>query len=183
MPDNTTSWIIHFIPVLMMVGVLAINQTFTHQRVERRNDLEASRFRVALRAEMHALLDVYTTNLDLLARNCDYVLSARSMLVVYKGNLGRLTMLLDLAVIGQVVTAFAQNEKIESVLAVRAHPGNRPNCRIVLADMDLGELRRMYQAAAQDVAAACRALEGRELRDARMDAGVARPAVLMSAPT
>jgi AraC-like DNA-binding protein len=44
--------------------------------------------RIALAAELRALSDLYNRNLQLITQKADYILSARSSVVVYKGNLG-----------------------------------------------------------------------------------------------
>ena len=72
-------------------------------------------------------------------------------------------MLLELPVIVEVVTAFAQNEKIESILAVCRERSDRSKSLNVQGDIDLADLTRLYQAAARDMAAAYRGLEGHEL--------------------
>src|SRR6516164_9553929 len=111
MPDVANSWMFHLTPVLMMVGIVVINHVVAHQRLEKRTDVDASRFRAALAAELRALLDLYETNLDLLARGSDFVLSARQLTPVYKGNLGRLANALEEDTVARVVAVFAQNEK------------------------------------------------------------------------
>ena len=58
-------------------------------------------------AELRALLDLYETNLDFLARGCDFVLSTRQLAPVYKDNLGRLTTVLEEDVVAHVVAVLA----------------------------------------------------------------------------
>src|SRR3974390_2674492 len=107
MPDVTSSWMFHLTPVLMMIGIVVVNHVVAHQRMEKRTDVDASRFRAALAAELRALFDLYETNLDLLARGSDFVLSARQLPPVYKGNLGRLTTALEEDIVGRIVAVFA----------------------------------------------------------------------------
>jgi hypothetical protein len=169
MPDVTNSWMFHLTPVLMMIGIVVINHVVAHQRLEKRTDVEASRFRAALAAELRALLDLYETNLDFLARGSDFVLSARQLTPVYKGNLGRLTTALEEDIVGRVVGVYAQNEKIEAILCARAQPKNGSSYKITAADLDFEEVKGLYAAAARSAKAACQTLEvpQNSLRDRR----------------
>jgi hypothetical protein len=157
MPDVANSWMFHLTPVLMMVGIVVINHVVAHQRLEKRTDVDASRFRAALAAELRALLDLYETNLDLLARGSDFVLSARQLTPVYKGNLGRLTTALEEDIVGRIVAVFAQNEKIEAILCAQAQPRNGSSYKIT--DIDTEEVKGLFAAAARNTEAACQALE------------------------
>jgi hypothetical protein len=151
------------IPVFMMMGVMLVNQAVIHQRTEWRNDIEASRFRAALAAEMRALLDLYETNLDFLARGLDVVLSARQIVPVYKGNLGRLTIVLKGDVVARMVAAFAQTEKMEAILCARDQPRNG-SCYKLAGDMDIEEFKALLMVAVRETQAACQALEARDGR-------------------
>jgi hypothetical protein len=85
---GTGSWIASFFPALLMLMIVAMNHLITNQRNDRRLADETLRFRAALATELRALLDLYEANLGLIARKADYILSSRSSVVVYKGNLG-----------------------------------------------------------------------------------------------
>jgi hypothetical protein len=159
MPDVANNWMFHLTPVLMMIGIVVVNHVVAHQRLEKRTDVEASRFRAALAAELRALLDLYETNLDLLARGSDFVLSARQLTPVYKGNLGRLTTALEEDIVGRIVSVYAQNEKIEAILCARAQPKNGSSYKIAATDLDSEEIKCLYAAAARSAEAACQALE------------------------
>lgn len=169
MPINLSDWFVHLTPVFMMMGAILINHTVTHQRTEKRTDLEASRFRAALAAEMRALLDLYDTNLDLLVRGCDFVLSARQLTPVYKGNLGRLTILLEGEEAARVVTAFARSEKIELILTARTQPKNNSSYKLVAGDLDAEELKILLTTTARSIQAACEALESSAGHNDRQD--------------
>ena len=56
MPDANI-WFFHLFPVLVMVGIAFTNNMFNFQRADRRTDLEASRLRAGLSAELRALLE------------------------------------------------------------------------------------------------------------------------------
>jgi hypothetical protein len=155
MPDVASNWMFHLMPVFMMMGVVLINHVVAHQRTEKRTDVEASRLRAALAAELRALLDLYETNLDFLARGCDFVLSARQLTPVYKGNLGRLTTMLE----ENVVAVFSQNEMIEAILCARAQPKNGSSYKIAAGDIDSEEVKILFASAARQTEAACQALE------------------------
>jgi hypothetical protein len=154
------SWIAPLFPAPLMLMVVALNHLITNQRNDRRLADETVRFRAALATELRALLDLYDTNLGLIARKADYILSTRSSVVVYKGNLGRLTLLLEPAAIAQVVRAFARNEKIEAVVPAHANFKCGLTYQFAPAEGEYEEWRRMYEDAAGEIAAACAALEG-----------------------
>jgi hypothetical protein len=154
-----TNWIFQLTPVMMMMGIVLINHFVTHQRVEKRIEVESSRLRAALAAELRALLDLYDTNLDFLSRGCDFVLSARQLTPVYKGNLGRLTTMLEEDVVARLVAVLAQNEKIEAILCARTQPRNGSSYKITGGEIDSEEVKLLFAAAAREAEAACRALE------------------------
>jgi hypothetical protein len=177
MPDANI-WFFHLFPVLVMVGIAFTNNMFNFQRADRRTDLEASRLRAGLSAELRALLDLHASNLRLVESNCDYLLSSRSLLAIYKGNLGRLTVLLDSHVIASVVASFAQNEKIESVLTARAQPKGGSSYKIVPGEMDFQELKQMYERAERSIIAALRALDADDEPQARSLGAAVQPPAL-----
>jgi hypothetical protein len=100
-----------------MLSIVILNHAIVSQRNDRKTASEASRFAATLAAELRAILDLYKTNLELIEQKADYILPTRSSIVVYKGNLGRLTLLLDKPPIEHVVGVFAQNERIEAIVA------------------------------------------------------------------
>ena len=103
MPDTLNYWIAPFIPVVLMLSIVIANHIVTAQRNDRKTAAEASRFSAALVAELRAMLDLYKINLDLIEQKANYLLSTRSSIAIYKGNLGRLTALLEKPAIEHVV--------------------------------------------------------------------------------
>ena len=57
---------VNFVPVLMMLAILVANHALTHHRSGRREDVEGTRLKAALMAELKALRDLYQKNLKLL---------------------------------------------------------------------------------------------------------------------
>ena len=157
----------HFIPVLLMLGMVALNHLIVHQRTERRYAIEAARLSAALGAELRMLHDLYAKNLELLDAKAGYLMSTRSPVLVYKSNLGRLSSLFEAPIIEHLVAVFAQNERIEALLA--AHSNSKGGLTYVLtADSKVDELRDMYVQTARELDWTRHALDG--------GAPIARPA-------
>ena len=158
MTDTFGHWV-PLAPVIIMVSVVIMNYVFMAQRNERKTATEASRLSAALIAELLAMLEIYRMNLELLAQTAKYLLSTRSSMAIYKGNINRLTGLLDGVVIKHVITAFAQNERIEGLVA--AHSNLRCNLtyQFSSAEIDFSRLTQMYEHAAEQIAITCQILE------------------------
>jgi hypothetical protein len=162
MLENTHAWFFPLCYISVMIGVVLINHVTTHLRTEKRFALEASRLHGALGAELRSLQSLFAGNLNLLGRDANYILSGKSSALVYKGNLGRLTTLLDRPIIEQVVAIYAQNERIEAILGACAKPNAGGLAyRVSPGEVDLQELKVMYEEALKDIAVICEALEHR----------------------
>ncbi len=144
----------HLSPLILMLGVLALNHLIVHHRTERRYKLEAARLTGALIAELRALHKLYLINLDLIERNATYVLSSRSSSVIYRGNIGRLTSLFDVPIIERLVTLFAENEALEARLAAQATSKGGMSYQLTV-DTKLEELKQMYAIGAKDLESTC----------------------------
>ena len=143
--------------LIVMLGTLTINHVLNRQQAEKRVALETMRFRLALSIEMQALSTLYDDNLDLLNRDCEYVLSTRQS-IIYRGNLNRL-MSLDAPVLEQVVAVYAENERIEAFLAANAKSANAMSYRIAPATPETAALKRMFAAAGSNLTRARETLE------------------------
>lgn len=150
-------WMLHSMPVLLMLGMVGLNHLIMHHRTERRYALEASRLRAALISELRALQEIYRMNLELIESKANYLISARSPVLVYKGNLGRLTSLFDSPVIENLVSLFARNEIIEGLLAAHAIGKGGVSYQLT-PETKLHELKQMYAAGADHAAWTCNAL-------------------------
>ena len=153
------SWIPQFTPVVLMMSIIAINQLIVNQRADRKIAVEASRLRSALAAELRSLLELYNKNLQLIEHKADYILSSRSSVVVYRGNLGRLTMLLDDLVIEKIVEVFAQNERIEAVIAAHSNFKCGLTYQFLVTEAKFDEWKNMFEQASAAIVSACRMLE------------------------
>ena len=169
MLENTHAWFFPLCYVSVMISVVLINQVTTHVRAGKRSALEACRLRGALGAELRSLQSLFAGNLNLLGREANYILSGKTSAAVYKGNLGRLTTLLDRPIIEQVVAIYAQNERIEAMLAACAKPSGGLAYRVSPGEVDLQELKVMYQEALENIAVICEALQHRGDRDNRVN--------------
>ena len=149
-----------FIPVLLMLTIVVANHVVAGLRSDRKTAAEASRFCVALSAELRAMLDLYNFNLDLIEKKAGYLLSTRSAIAIYKGNLSRLTALLEKTSIGPVVEVFARNERIESVVAAHANLKCNLTYQFSPADSKFDDWKQMYEQASLKIASACQILEG-----------------------
>lgn len=152
--------IAQFTPVMFMMGIIAINHVINNQRADRRTAAEASRLRAALAAELRAMLDLYKTNLQLIEKRADHILSTRSSVIVYRGSVARLTMLLDDPLIEQIIGVFAQNEHIEAVIAARSNFKCGVTYQFAVQDAPFDEWKTMFMEAAADISFVCRTLEG-----------------------
>jgi hypothetical protein len=160
MPDVLMHLTATFLPAVLMLSIVITNHVVAGQRTDKRIADESARFVTALAAELRAMLELYQVNLGLIEQKADYLLSSRTSIVIYKGNLGRLTSLLDRAAIEPVVRVFAQNERIESVVA--AHSNFKCNLTYQFPPNDdkFAEWKQMYECASLSVDSACRILEG-----------------------
>lgn len=162
MLQNTHAWLFPLSYILMTVSVVLVNHVTTHVRTEKRFALEACRLHGALSAELRSLQSLFTGNLKLLERDPSYILSGKSSALMYKGNLGRLTTLLDRPIIEQVVAIYAQNERIEAILTACAKPNAGGLAyRVTPGEVDLQELKVMYEEAVKDISVICETLEHR----------------------
>ena len=160
MPENVNHWVTPLIPVVLMVSIIIANHIVAGQRNDRKTAAEASRFSAALAAELRALLDLYRMNLDLIEQKANYLLSTRSSIAIYRGNLGRLTALLEKSAIEHVVGVFAQNERIEAVVAAHSNLKCNLTYQFSPADSKFDEWKQMYEQISLNIASACRVLEG-----------------------
>jgi hypothetical protein len=149
------------VPVLLMLSIVVTNHVVTGSRTNKKTIEESARFSAALAAELRAVLELYGVNLALIERKADYMLSTRSSIVVYKGNLGRLTLLLDKIAIEPVVSVFAQNERIEAIVAAHSNFKCNLTYQFTPADEKFAEWKVMYEQASCRIAEACRILEER----------------------
>jgi len=170
MYDVVNHWLSSFVPVLLMLSIVVTNHVVTGQRTDRKTAAESSRFSAALAAELRAMLDIYKMNLHLIDKRANYLLSTRSSIAIYKGNLGRLTSLLEKRTIAPVVKIFAQNERIESVVAAHSNLKCNLTYQFAPADINFDELQQMYIDTSRDIALICQVMEmGAETPDLLRD--------------
>ena len=151
--------IVQFTPVLFMLGMIGMNHFINNQRADKRTAAEASRLRAALAAELRALLDIYKKNLQLIEKKADHILSTRSSVIVYRGSVARLTMLLDDPLIEQIVGVFAQNERIETVIAACSSFKCGLTYQFLVTDAPYEEWKMMFTEAIANVSFVCCVLE------------------------
>lgn len=160
MPETLNHWIGPFIPAVLMLSIVIANHVVTGQRNDRKAAAEATRFSAALAAEMRAMLDLYKVNLDLIEQQANYLLSTRSSIAIYRGNLGRLAVLLEKPAIQHVVGVFAQNERIEAVVAAHSNLKCNLTYQFSQADTKQDEWKKMYERGSRSIISACQILEG-----------------------
>jgi hypothetical protein len=144
--------------------MVSLNHLIRHHRAERGRAIESSRLRGALISELQALHKAYCLSLELIESGANYLMSTRSVVLVYKGNLGRLTSLLEPAAIECAIAVFAENEMIEGLLAAHAAGKGGVSYRLT-PDSQIEELERMYAAGREQIIKASAILAG-------FDAGV-----------
>src|SRR3974390_1947428 len=104
---------------IMMIMICALNLIVTHRRTENRFLLDGRRLQAALIEELHLLAKLYKSNLELLDRQEVRLISTRTPLAIFRGNIGRIT-LLDEDTVRRLVSVHANNEHIEMLVAERA---------------------------------------------------------------
>jgi hypothetical protein len=161
MPGAMSNWVTPLVPVLLMISIVVANHVVAGQRTDKKTAAEATRFSAALVAELHAILDLYNINLELIDKRSGYLLSSRTTIAIYKANLARLTTLLDGPAVAHVVGVFAQNERIESLVA--AHSNLKCNLTFQFSpkDINFDEWKGMYEQASRNIISACRYLNER----------------------
>ncbi len=176
MPLGTENWL-HFAPAILMLVIFCINLTLTHRSVRVRSSTEAARFQVAMLAELEGLAELYRKNLELLRKDAHYLLSTRSAVAVYRGNIGRLT-LLDEAQIRGLVSVHSANEHIEILLSAHAKSvksGAALIYRFEPGQRDIGNFRRMYLKALENVSHARELLGSGDIPDATSQPAAPQP--------
>jgi hypothetical protein len=158
----TTHLLAQFMPVALMMSIIAMNHLIAGQRADRKMETEAFRLRCALAAELRGLLDLYNKNLQLIEQKTDYILSSRSSVVLYRANLARLAMLLEEPAIEQLVSVFAQNERIEAILAAHSNLKAGLTYQFPAADAKFDEWKTMFEQSSRDIERVCRLLDGNQ---------------------
>jgi hypothetical protein len=148
---------VNFVPVLMMLAILVANHALTHHRSGRREDVEGTRLKAALTAELKALRELYQKNLKLLEREAGYLISTRAPMIVYKSNQAKLTVLIEAEVLEKLVSLYAKNEMIEEIVSANAS-ANGPLSFKLRPASDIEELKDLYAEGMQQIARTWRAL-------------------------
>jgi hypothetical protein len=148
-----------FIPVALMVSIIAMNHLITTQRADKRTEREASRLRCALAAELRAILDLYNINLRLIERRANYILSSRSSVALYRANLARIATLLEPTLVEQLVGVFARNEQVEAVLSAQTNLKGGLSYQFSAADVNFEEWKTMFEQSSRDVERVCQLLD------------------------
>lgn len=118
---------------IMMIVICAMNLIVTHRRVENRTSLDGQRLEAALIEELRLLARLYRSNLYLLDQQDVRLISTRIPLVIFRANVGRIT-LLDETAIKQLVAVHANNEHIEMMVAERAKSIKGGQCTVYVFD-------------------------------------------------
>ena len=155
----TSHLVAQFTPVALMMSIIAINHLIANQRTDRKTAAETDRLRAALAAELRTLLELYSQNLQLIEQKADYILSSRSSVFVYRNNLARITMLLDPALIEQIVGVYGQNERIEGIMSARSNFKCGLTYQFLPAEARFDEWKYMFEQAAADILSVSRLLE------------------------
>jgi hypothetical protein len=151
--SGESEWIWRLSWPLLIIGLMITNQFLARQRLKRQFKHEAQRLRAALAAELRILQELYQANIDLLARDANYVLSTRAPLLVCRSSLPRLTSLFDAAIIEQLVEIYAGNEMLEAHVAAHAQPRAGLSYRLLPVSRR-ANLPERYAAAARELAQA-----------------------------
>jgi hypothetical protein len=132
MIEAASIWQFLVIPSMMMF-ICATNLIVTHRRAENRFSLDGKRLEAALVEELRLLAKLYRSNLGLLEQQEVRLLSTRIPLAVFRGNVGRIT-LLDEDSIRKLVAVHGNNEHIEMTVAERAKSIKNGQCSVYVFD-------------------------------------------------
>jgi len=108
--------------IFVAVFATYLNISSQDRRLSKTSARDALRLQAALRAELRQLRDLCVENIERLEAERP-VLSLRASLFVYRGNIGRLT-LLDEKVLELIVSAYAMTDTVEHLLAATMIPSN-----------------------------------------------------------
>jgi hypothetical protein len=120
---------------IMMIMICVMNLIVTHRRAENRLSLDGRRLQAALVEELHLLAKLYRANLELLDRQEVRLISTRMPLAIFRGNIGRIT-LLDENAVRRLVAVHANNEHIEMMVAERAKSIKNGQCTVYVFEKD-----------------------------------------------
>ncbi|MBX9825598.1 MAG: hypothetical protein K2Y27_11445 [Xanthobacteraceae bacterium] len=148
---------VNFVPVAMMVAILVANHALTHHRSGRREDVEGTRLKAALTAELKALRELYQKNLKLLESEAGYLISTRAPMIIYKSNQAKLTALIEAELLEKLVSLYAKNDMIEEILSANAS-ANGPLSFKLRPECDSDELKGLYAEGMQQIARTWRML-------------------------
>jgi len=153
----TVIWTLNLAPIAMMLGIVIANHIMMHRRKGQTDQVEAAKLRTALLSELRSLQDIYRVNLELIENRGRYLISTRAPIMVYKNNLGRVTMLLEHAEIEKLVALFSRNDIIEELVSLHSNGRGAMSYRL-LARYSVDELKQMYAAGIEHVAETCEEL-------------------------
>ncbi len=83
MNDVLYGVLLHMSPAFVIGGIFFLNQRAMRRRAQERQASESARLAAALVAELKALREWYDENLDLIARESDFLPSTRGAAGVY----------------------------------------------------------------------------------------------------
>lgn len=158
MNDLWSGLLLHMSPAFVIGMVFFLNHRSTRLRTQGRHAADSVRLAAALMAELRALRDCYSENLDLIARESSFLPSMRGAAGVYRSNLNRATILFDERTLDALVTAYAQNERIEACSAGLGKPGPRQKLRPRPTELRLQEMKQRYVSGYTTASAAIAAL-------------------------
>jgi len=108
--------------IFVAIFATYLNISSQDRRLSKTSERDALRLQAALRAELSQLRDLCIENIERLETERP-VLSLRASLFVYRGNIGRLT-LLDEKILELIVSAYAITDTVEHLLAATMIPVN-----------------------------------------------------------
>jgi hypothetical protein len=172
----TVIWTLNLASIAVMLGIVIVNHIMMHRRKGQTDQVEAGKLRTALLSELRSLQDIYRVNLQLIENRGRYLISTRAPIMVYKSNLGRLTVLLEHGEIEKLVALFSRNDIIEELVSLHSNGRGAMSYRL-LPKYSVDELKQMYAAGIEHVAETCE-----ELCKAEADARAAAAAPRFKSP-
>ena len=148
---------------LMMVLICAVNLFVTHRRSESRLSLDGKRLETALVEELRLLARLYRSNLKLLENEELRLISTRMPLAVFRGNVGRITLLEEES-IRRVIAVHGNNEHIEMMVSERAKSIKNGQCTVYIfekGEHSFVHFRELFMESLELVKNAIVSLEGK----------------------
>ncbi len=155
--------VIASIQACLAIFTMSVNILTTQRRLRKTSENDARRLRMLFAAELEVLRENFNANISVIYESANVVMSSRSIVWIYRANLGKLTVLHERE-IPAVVAAYAFCENIDAFLAAHAKPNGQSSYSLGKERPYANELVALYNKGVELVDRALLAM--RDLNDA-----------------